>query len=65
MSEFTDQQLICGDCGNEHVWSGEDQAFFAAREFPPPKRCKECRQARKEQRAEVTANWGRKPDNDD
>jgi hypothetical protein len=60
MSELNDRQLICGDCGKEYVWSGVEQTFFIAKEFPPPKRCKECRQARKEQRAEATSEWERK-----
>jgi hypothetical protein len=62
MSKLSDQQITCGDCGKEYVWIGEEQAFFAARGFPPPKRCKQCRESRKEQRAEATANWGRKVD---
>ena len=48
MSEFEDRQLTCADCGKDFQWDAKDQAFFAERDFQPPKRCKECRQARKQ-----------------
>jgi DNA replicative helicase MCM subunit Mcm2 (Cdc46/Mcm family) len=40
--------LTCADCGKDFQWSAKDQEFFAERDFQPPKRCKECRQARKQ-----------------
>jgi hypothetical protein len=42
--------LTCADCGHDFVWSAKDQEFFAEKGFQPPKRCKDCRQAKKEQR---------------
>ena len=42
-----DLQLTCSDCGQEFVFSGEDQAYFQERGYSAPKRCKACRQAKK------------------
>ena len=40
-------QLTCSDCGQEFTFSTEDQAFFQERGYSTPKRCKPCRQAKK------------------
>jgi N-acetylglutamate synthase-like GNAT family acetyltransferase len=46
-----DQTLTCVDCGNAFVWSTGEQEFFQEKGFTdPPKRCKDCRQARKDRR---------------
>jgi DNA replicative helicase MCM subunit Mcm2 (Cdc46/Mcm family) len=50
MSGYTDQHLTCADCGHDFVWSAKDQEFFAEKGFQPPRRCKDCRRAKKEQR---------------
>ncbi len=42
-----DLQLTCSDCGQEFSFSSEDQAFFQERGYSTPKRCKTCRQAKK------------------
>jgi CxxC-x17-CxxC domain-containing protein len=43
-----DKILICKDCGNEFVFSGREQSFFAEKGFQnEPQRCRECRQARR------------------
>ena len=47
---MSEQRLTCADCGREFAFSSEEQAFFREKGFNPPKRCRECRQARKEQR---------------
>lgn len=46
--EFQDKTIICKDCGKEFVFTAEEQAFYAERNFVDPVRCKECRQARKQ-----------------
>ena len=46
-----DQQLTCSDCGQEFTFSSEDQAFFQERGYSAPKRCKACRQAKKNEQA--------------
>lgn len=45
-----DRTLVCEDCGQEFVFSREEQEFYAARGFQAPKRCRPCRVKRKEQR---------------
>ena len=48
---FKDKTLECSDCGSEFAFSVEDQEFFQSKGYTnEPKRCPECRQARKTQR---------------
>ena len=42
-----DMQLTCSDCGQEFTFTSDDQAFFQERGYSVPKRCKSCRQAKK------------------
>ena len=42
-----DQQLTCSDCGQNFTFTADDQAFFRERGYSAPKRCKACRQAKK------------------
>jgi CxxC-x17-CxxC domain-containing protein len=43
-----DKMLTCKDCGNEFVFSGREQQFFAEKGFQnQPQRCRECRQSRR------------------
>jgi hypothetical protein len=51
MSSSQDQTLTCADCGESFTWTAGEQEFFREKGFTnPPKRCKGCRQAKKEQR---------------
>jgi len=43
-----DQQLMCSDCGQAFTFTAEDQDFFRERGYSAPKRCKACRQAKKQ-----------------
>ena len=47
---MSEQRLTCADCGREFAFTAEEQRFFREKGFDPPKRCKECRRAKKEQR---------------
>jgi CxxC-x17-CxxC domain-containing protein len=48
---FQDKTLTCADCGATFTFSAEDQEFFQQKGYTnEPKRCPECRQARKSQR---------------
>jgi CxxC-x17-CxxC domain-containing protein len=48
---FTDKSLTCSDCGATFTFSAEDQEFFQSKGYTnEPKRCPECRQARKAER---------------
>ncbi len=48
---FQDKSLQCSDCGIVFTHSAEDQEFYQSKGFTDePKRCPECRQARKSKR---------------
>ena len=48
---FQDKSLTCSDCGATFTFSAEDQEFFQSKGYTnEPKRCPECRQARKTER---------------
>jgi len=42
-----DIQLTCSDCGQDFTFTAADQAFFQERGYSTPKRCKNCRMAKK------------------
>ena len=45
---FEDKSLECSDCGKTFTFSVEEQEFFHSKGYTnDPKRCPECRQARK------------------
>ena len=53
---FTDKELQCVDCGVTFTFTAGEQDFFATKGFTNvPKRCPECRTARK---AERSGNFG-------
>lgn len=48
-----DQTLTCVDCGDTFTWTAGEQDFFQEKGFTnPPKRCKDCRQAKKNSRGD-------------
>ena len=48
---FEDKSLQCSDCGATFTFTAEEQEFFQSKGFTnEPKRCPECRQARKTER---------------
>jgi len=50
VADFTDQTIKCADCGNDFVWSADEQAFYQEKGFDnPPKRCQNCRRMKKQQ----------------
>lgn len=44
---LTDYEIKCCDCTQSFTFKAEDQEFYQARGFSEPKRCPQCRQARK------------------
>lgn len=55
-SEFEDKSILCIDCSRNFIWSSGEQAFFRDKQLQnPPKRCKECKQAKNERLAAITA----------
>lgn len=58
---YTDQIIACADCGTEFTFSAKEQEFYAQKGFTSvPKRCKPCRNARKD-----SVGGGRPPSSDD
>ena len=54
---MADKTLVCSECGNEFVFTEGEQAFYAEKGFTnEPKRCPECRKARKQQRRNQSEN---------
>jgi len=47
---MSDKQIQCADCQRTFTLTDGEQQFYQERGMTEPKRCKECRQARKEQR---------------
>jgi len=44
-----DKTLICNDCGKEFIFSASEQEFYEEKGFQnEPKRCPDCRAARKQ-----------------
>lgn len=45
---YQDEVLLCKDCGKEFVFTANDQEYFAEKGYTnKPVRCKDCRNARK------------------
>ncbi|MFC1901724.1 CxxC-x17-CxxC domain-containing protein [Chloroflexota bacterium] len=54
---FQDKTLECSDCGNTFTFGVEEQEQFQSRGYTnEPKRCLDCRQARKAARPENSGN---------
>jgi len=54
---FQDKTLECSDCGNTFTFSATEQEEFQSRGYTnEPKRCPECRQARKSQQNRNSGN---------
>ena len=57
--QFQDRTLTCVDCGQPFTWTAGDQAFFQKQGFrDEPKRCKTCRQLKKQRRADEDKKKG-------
>ena len=56
---YEDEKLVCEDCGKEFIFTAGEQEFYAEKGLVnKPKRCPECRSARrKNNRKEY---WGTK-----
>jgi len=59
---FTDKTLTCRDCGATFTFTAGEQEFYAEKGFQnEPTRCKDCRNARKNNRGNSSrpSNGGR------
>ena len=48
--EHQDEHITCADCGTTFVFTAQEAESFANKRLDPPKRCFECRKARRAQR---------------
>jgi len=49
---FQDKSLQCSDCGKTFTFTAEEQEFYNSKGFTnEPKRCPDCRRARKSERS--------------
>ncbi len=49
---YEDKTLICRDCGQEFIFAAGEQAFYNDKNLSEPKRCRECRKARRQNNSE-------------
>ena len=55
-ADFVNIDILCIDCGSDFVWTVGEQTFFRDKGLQnPPKRCRECKQAKNERIASVAA----------
>ena len=47
-SPMPDQELTCDDCSATFTFTEGEQEFYASKNLSAPKRCKNCRQSRKD-----------------
>ena len=51
---LADTSIACIDCSDQFIWTAGEQAFFLEKNLlNPPKRCKECKQAKNERLAAI------------
>jgi len=54
---YTDKTLKCVECGTSFTFTASEQDFFASKGYTnEPKRCTDCRAARKQQQG--SGGWG-------
>jgi CxxC-x17-CxxC domain-containing protein len=55
-NDFEEMDILCIDCNKNFIWSVGEQTFFRDKGLKnPPKRCKECKQAKNERLAAIAA----------
>jgi CxxC-x17-CxxC domain-containing protein len=56
---ISDKTLNCTECGSDFTFTVGEQEFFASRGFSnEPRRCPQCREARKSQRRDYGDSYG-------
>jgi len=48
---MADQEITCRDCGAVFTFTDGEQEFYASKNLSAPQRCKNCRDARKNDRS--------------
>ena len=58
-SMYQDEKLICEDCGKEFDFTAGEQEFYASKGLTnKPKRCPECRKARRQKNRRKMCSYG-------
>jgi len=58
---FTDKSIQCSDCRATFTFTSGEQEFFASKGFTnEPRRCPQCRKAKKQQREGSSYSYGSK-----
>jgi len=53
-----DKSIQCSDCGTIFTFSAQEQEFFASKGLTnEPRRCPQCRKAKKQQRRGPSGSW--------
>jgi CxxC-x17-CxxC domain-containing protein len=48
---YTDTEIECQDCNNVFAFTAKEAQFYEEKQFAPPKRCRDCRDIRKQNKA--------------
>lgn len=48
---MSDEVIVCADCRTEFTFTESEAAFFASKGLSKPRRCKPCRQKRRDAKA--------------
>lgn len=57
MEEFQDKTLTCIDCGKDFIFTAGEQSFYKEKNLTnEPKRCKECREKKRQRNANEKMN---------
>ena len=60
MPQFTDKAITCIECGAQWMWTASEQDYYRCNGLQfEPRRCMECREARKRQLTETARRDGR------
>lgn len=58
MPEYKDKVIKCTDCGEVFISTAGEQAFYAEKGFNnEPKRCKPCREKRKQEKKRISRKF--------
>lgn len=60
MDDFEDKEVVCVDCNQPFTLEAGEQKFFADKGLSTPKRCKPCRQKKRESNERRDRNDGPK-----
>lgn len=59
---MNDKTLICSDCNKEFVFTEGEQQFYSEKGFTnEPKRCQDCRRAKKQRRRDYNRDRNYQP----